>query len=134
MRWISRKDPGALATSGHRAVALIPGIRRSWRFYSNGAAIVRGARAVVAAVPPAGSGREGPAPGAPARGRGPRGRPEADQKASEEITSPLARVPSAHQVAWLIPFFTNRTLPSPISALTPPGWLLLTLANVASLG
>ena len=50
------------------------------------------------------------------------------------MTSPLALVPSAHQVPWLMELLTNRTLPSAIRTLTPPGWRLLALANVASLG
>ena len=56
------------------------------------------------------------------------------QYESEEITSPLPRVPIAHHVAWLIESLTNRTLPSAIRTLTPPGCRLLALANVASLG
>ena len=48
------------------------------------------------------------------------------------MTSPLARVPRAHQVAWLIESLTNRTLPSPIRIFTPPGWLLLAVTNSAS--
>src|SRR4051812_36610684 len=43
------------------------------------------------------------------------------QKASELITSPLLRVPSAHQVRWLIESLMNLTLPSVIMTLTPPG-------------
>ena len=40
------------------------------------------------------------------------------------MTSPLALVPRANHVAWLIEFLTNRTLPSAKSTFTPPGWLL----------
>jgi hypothetical protein len=40
------------------------------------------------------------------------------------MTSPLALVPSANQVSWLIEFLINRTLPSAKSAFTPPEWLL----------
>ena len=50
------------------------------------------------------------------------------------MTSPLARVPSDHQVYWLIELLMKWTLPSAIRTLQPPGWLLLALANVASLG
>lgn len=46
------------------------------------------------------------------------------QKASDEITSPPAFEPRAHQVAWLTLFLTNFTLPSPISVFTPPEWRL----------
>ena len=60
--------------------------------------------------------------------------PRSDQYESELMTSPLARVPSAHQMFMLIVLFTNRTLPSAIIVLTPPGCMLLALANVASLG
>ena len=48
------------------------------------------------------------------------------------MTSPLARVPRAHQVAWLIESLTNLTLPSAIRIFTPPGWLLLAVTNSAS--
>ena len=50
------------------------------------------------------------------------------------MTSPPALVPSAHQVYMLIEFLMNRQLPSAIRTFTPPGWRLLALANVASLG
>ena len=53
-------------------------------------------------------------------------RPEilVDQYDSDEITSPLARVPSAHQVGIAIEFLMNFTLPSPNPTLTPPEWKL----------
>ncbi len=41
------------------------------------------------------------------------------------MTSPLARVPKAHQVWAAIVFLMNLTLPSAISVLTPPGWRLV---------
>jgi hypothetical protein len=46
----------------------------------------------------------------------------------------LARVPSAHQVFWVMELLMKYTLPSAISTLQPPEWLLLVLENVASLG
>ena len=41
------------------------------------------------------------------------------------MTSPLALVPSAHQVVMAIELLMKRTLPSAIMQLTPPGWLLV---------
>ncbi len=43
------------------------------------------------------------------------------------MTSPLSRVPRAHQVRISMVLLINRTLPSAIAALTPPGWLLVAL-------
>ena len=58
-------------------------------------------------------------------------RVDRNQYESEEITSPPLRVPSAHQVGRLTEFLTNRTEPSIMATLTPPGWLLLGLAPVS---
>ena len=44
------------------------------------------------------------------------------------MTSPPARVPSAHQVVRLIVFLMNLTEPSPRPRFTPPGWLLVGFA------
>src|SRR5258708_26768951 len=44
------------------------------------------------------------------------------QKESELIISDPAMVAAADHVAMLIEFLTKRTLPSPISILTPPEW------------
>ena len=49
------------------------------------------------------------------------------------MTSPLALVPSANHVNWLIEFLINRTLPSAKSTFTPPGWLLPARATSISL-
>ena len=46
------------------------------------------------------------------------------QYASDEITSPPALVPSAHQTGRLIVCLMNATCPSPKPRLTPPGWRL----------
>src|SRR5262249_34430240 len=46
------------------------------------------------------------------------------QYASALTTSPLARVPIAHQVGRLMVSLTNRTLPSVNRTFTPPGWEL----------
>src|SRR5262245_50884906 len=43
------------------------------------------------------------------------------------MTSPLARVPRAIQMFICVVPLTNRTLPSDISTLAPPGWLLVAL-------
>src|SRR5262249_8635911 len=62
------------------------------------------------------------------RGDGPHGRPcrsagpPRAQYESAEITSPPAIEPRARQVAPLMLSLMNRTEPSPIRALTPPGW------------
>src|SRR4051794_17880803 len=50
-----------------------------------------------------------------------------DQYWSALMTSPPARLPKAHQVAWPIVSLTNFTEPSPMATLTPPGWLLVAL-------
>ena len=42
------------------------------------------------------------------------------QNASEEMTSPFAFVPTAHQVCALVELFTNLTLPSANKTFTPP--------------
>ena len=47
-----------------------------------------------------------------------------DQYASLLKTSPPERVPSALQVGRATLLLMNRTEPSPISTLTPPGWRL----------
>src|ERR1700719_2926013 len=48
--------------------------------------------------------------------------PATDQYWLAEITSPLARAPSAHQTFCATEVLKNRMLPSPMQALTPPGW------------
>ena len=60
----------------------------------------------------------GPAP----TGSMPVGGRRGDQYESALITSPLAFVPRASQVWMLIELLMNRTLPSAIVTLTPPGW------------
>ena len=45
------------------------------------------------------------------------------------MTSPPALVPRAHQMFIAIEALANRTLPSAMVMLTPPGWLLLALSN-----
>src|SRR3954465_9610806 len=50
--------------------------------------------------------------------------PTRTQYASAEITSPWARDPRAQSVCWLTLSLRNRTEPSHIRTLTPPGWLL----------
>ncbi len=47
------------------------------------------------------------------------------QKASEEMTSPPAMVPRAHQTGRLTVPLTNRTVPSPNRTLIPPEWRLV---------
>ena len=55
-----------------------------------------------------------------------------DQYESELTTSPRGRrEPSAHQVGRLIESFMNRTEPSHIPRLTPPGWLLVAVAELS---
>lgn len=50
------------------------------------------------------------------------------------MTSPLALVPRAIQVCWLIESLMNRELPSAIITFTPPGWALWALENSESSG
>jgi hypothetical protein len=59
-------------------------------------------------------------------------RDDGTQKLSALTTSPPALVPRVHQVRWLIDSLMNRTLPSAMSVLTPPGWRLSALLYVPS--
>src|SRR5262249_25055033 len=56
---------------------------------------------------------------------------QTDQYASELITSPWLIVLRARHVASLIESLMNRTEPSPIRTLTPPGCRLLDPANAS---
>ena len=47
------------------------------------------------------------------------------------MTSPPLRVPSAHQTGRLIVSLMNWTWPSPMTTLTPPGWLLVAVIAAA---
>src|SRR5262245_13560279 len=51
------------------------------------------------------------------------------QKLSALMTSPHALVPRDHQVTRLMLSLMNRELPSDISTLTPPGWLLVAVVS-----
>jgi hypothetical protein len=74
-----------------------------------------------ARLPLARRGRAGPC-GAPGPGRP--GRLDRRQYESELMTSPCAREARAQIVCWLVEFLRNRTEPSAIITLAPPGWLL----------
>ena len=53
-----------------------------------------------------------------------------DQKLSELMISLPLRVPRARQVATLIDVLKNRTEPSAMVTLTPPGWRLLAVVLI----